>query len=1109
MKQQKQHGSGASSSTLSVKDAPPSSKLAIQVLPVTVSMSVDESTPKHVDDKQILEPLSNDLETPVIENTAPSSDPPALTENDEHSALMGQDLIDTPAKQDPVAESEHDSPSARLKNMQDVLRDLGESFFANSPIQAKGGSNDPNSHVDDSEKENFNTFFPFPSGHDQIEQMIDSSLLQASLAYSDENDSPLKSLSPEKWQAWSSQKYELLRDRNASLIKEIRFAEQTCVEISQANAFLESKVERLEMQLQAEQEAKNKIQDKLERVMQDDKKMDHDSLESLKEKLEKEHQLQLESAQQRNVVLEREIKAMQRRIDKANSSQQDQSRSVAHMARRIQELESQNHLLKRQAMDRNEAPANLSEHLSPDGISPLREKRPDPSPVARKLQMVVDASVNEEERTVLQEAQAENQRLHQELIEHQEFAKHLEAKLSARPDADGDIVHSRNKQVDLLNSLKMELNETSDKLAKSIAKVTEKENVVDELRGQLLKIETEKQECLTMMLALKNKLSSYSQRREEERQSMELDFQQVLALATQSFMYKAQAMETTLTTKIDEYRIRIVKLTLMIEKLRENLDFDVSSHDSKEEPRVFSNENNAGQERQDIPVLDATFRCNPINESILEHMEEARLSTSLSKSEVLDTSVLTENDRDEQSIRGWLKMMDVSHVDDTAIIEVRKLQASLASAQERIESHVATIMLLEKEIEELTTDHKRTNSKLHELQSIISSDKAVIAELRVRIKSSENRRADLESELDLKSRDLERAVVSCHQLEKRIHESSSPGEVQELRSSLELAESEIDRLRIAFVACNDKLAAAYEELSEKEITLRGLSESVDRSSSLEGEIVRLTSALSEREQALTQLAVVKADLQKTLEDTTSTLISVTAERDSARHENLEVERNLVARTKELDDLRKQVAHSTELFLEQKECVSSLEKQLAAALFEKEELGRRISKAEKELESSASEFTAYRRCMEDRIAERQSVLQEVQSFSHSRQSELREKISNLETTASKLHGLIEELAAERAEMESALENERETKESLELQLAEAMTELQNAASEVATTSKELVETQDAIETLQRALCEKTEVVQRLTKERDDAHTKLVFVTGKLEEASFEMYVNTDL
>jgi chromosome segregation ATPase len=112
----------------------------------------------------------------------------------------------------------------------------------------------------------------------------------------------------------------------------------------------------------------------------------------------------------------------------------------------------------------------------------------------------------------------------------------------------------------------------------------------------------------------------------------------------------------------------------------------------------------------------------------------------------------------------------------------------------------------------------------------------------------------------------------------------------------------------------------------------------------------------------------------------------------------------------------------------------------------------------------------------------------------------DNIDTLQRTVLSCEACIEDHEAAKAELETEISSEQQEVANLECQLHEARSELEQAGLEVAKTSSELTETRGALETLQGAFAEKTDLAETLRGARDDAHARLVFLTGKLEEAS---------
>ena len=307
--------------------------------------------------------------------------------------------------------------------------------------------------------------------------------------------------------------------------------------------------------------------------------------------------------------------------------------------------------------------------------------------------------------------------------------------------------------------------------------------------------------------------------------------------------------------------------------------------------------------------------------------------------------------------------------------------------------------------------------------------------------------------------------------------ASKDVEVVDLEERLATSNAEVTRMRSTFMELNERIAALVDEAARSATTIDSLKES---------------------------LAFAKADL-------------------------VEMEAKYDAKTKELEKVWSNLRQASDDGLDNQETIIKLRSQLETAQSERETLRQATAKAEESVERSTKEFTAYKRCMEDRISERQSVVCEIQSFSESKQRELREKITAIQTSRDELVNEIsdalknfgnhfaessvdphfsferqdtwqESLKCATSLVVNLLDHERTVSSRLESKLGDAHLELERAATDISNTTNALSESRAALETLQRAFSEKAEVASRYCQERDDAYSRLVFMTGKLEEAS---------
>lgn len=228
----------------------------------------------------------------------------------------------------------------------------------------------------------------------------------------------------------------LLRHRNATLVKEIRFAEQTCVELSLAKQQQDMQIKQLEIRLKEEQEnyvleAKEQEErhNRLQREelqahemqlqqQRDDMKRDYDDKlkmqsQILHEKLKEDYQVKL---QEQLLKLREELES------EHESKLQKQLKLVT------EEMKLEAEILNEELLAKNDKLSLQLEELQktieqPSGISPARElpqssRRPDPScSIPRELSFGDDNSVENHESLL-----KEQQEIHKEEFDQERMA---------------------------------------------------------------------------------------------------------------------------------------------------------------------------------------------------------------------------------------------------------------------------------------------------------------------------------------------------------------------------------------------------------------------------------------------------------------------------------------------------------------------------------------------------------------------------------------------------------------------------------------------------------------------------------------------------------------
>ena len=478
----------------------------------------------------------------------------------------------------------------------------------------------------------------------------------------------------------------------------------------------------------------------------------------------------------------------------------------------------------------------------------------------------------------LQKHNQNSQRLEEELVNQRHVSMELTEKLAA-------LQKDYNRVVLSDQSLRLSLGDVKERLAH-----VENELVVAQKRSHSLENQ------------LKGKDETFLSQLQAERQVLHDEFARVLKDAVLEMDGQADTVQAVLLSKIEEYRLRVVSLTSMVETLRSTLDFDFSEGNTDLSGCAHMREISAVP---DITVLDATFRRNGVgDESLLHEMEEARLPSK----DDHDAMHLSEISHDN-STSGWIKTMDISKIDDSAVIEVHKLQSSLSAAQNQIESYLESIGVLEQEIDTLERNRQHDSAKMHDLQNIILTSNSKIAELQLKLKSAERSSAaveDLQHELQASQervRSLECIVKNNEAKILDLQSQLEPSEADDLRHALSEAEAEIERLQVAFLACNDRLAGAFEAMANNEDLIGKFKESSDEAvkisieaaSSVRQDNLHLASKvavlqpqleqtqrmLRKKESEMAHLNDSKKEVMQALDETNKSLLKVTQERDAA------------------------------------------------------------------------------------------------------------------------------------------------------------------------------------------------------------------------------------
>ncbi|KAI2492088.1 hypothetical protein MHU86_22455 [Fragilaria crotonensis] len=655
----------------------------------------------------------------------------------------------------------------------------------------------------------------------------------------------------------------LVREATEQLAKERQDKLDLMEQVAEARLSNEDIQTQLDMERQTKVTLKNALHQALHRIqqLQQEQQQDHkqaahasppppapDSEVLLQRVAELESKLELAQQQQEQQREEKAaLESQLTNLDTPNPS----SNETRILKMRIEELESQNAHLRRGYLKMDE----------PDGVLPARTARPkpdapdvvkgdkhvdvatteDPVDVAHRAVAEVNAKLELTEREFLHYKEREQERLDSACMALQQQQIELTTKYNdlqkENQRLDEELSHQRLVTAGLSAWNQDSAKEVKEDKQRLEQELLQERHTSAELGGKLIALQKEYNRVAMSDMSLRSSLDdvkarlthvmehelAVSQRRchslehqlmekdkeihlkiQSERNALRDEFIQVLRGATHQMARHAKSVEVALLKKVEEYRDRVVHLTCMVEML----EFSDGNDEESMGERPSRGDETA---IPDVSVLDATFRRNDgvaDDESMLHEMEEARL-LNVDENEVLFMSEISH----DNTVSGWLQNMDISNVDDAAVVEVKTLQSSLSAALERIEGQVTTIRALEGEVDDLKRKQQHDNVTIREVRATLSTKEMTIAELQTKLKSAERN-----------LRSLQESVSTTPAPQTRTQDDGCIMDPQRQDEAMQRAEDEIKDLRNAVAenegtisALQGKLEAAEGRMAQKQV----------------------------------------------------------------------------------------------------------------------------------------------------------------------------------------------------------------------------------------------------------------------------------------------------
>ncbi len=767
----------------------------------------------------------------------------------------------------------------------------------------------------------------------------------------------------------------ILLNRNQTLVKEVRFADQTCVELSSKISELEKRNERLQKQntaLQLENNSPRSGKNDQDDIRSESLFEKEEAIENLEKELtvaneslhtkvmEEENLFHMLNQALGDLNVDDDIPALSmassiasdhdsvfydRSVDsdgvQLRSTIQQQIRVLVEKARnglKMEKLRSEMHDL------RSENIALKSELL-------LDHLQADPNRISN------NASTGDHEEELVQ-VQKENEFLGRQLGMVQEKLDQAQTNLNDERQKTESLKSQLERGVEMYENLIEPLEKRLLEGSNSDPKLQELADVDERLlsfQKEFIHIKASisamKSESVRILSSEAFKTDTFSNTDQQ---------QHVISIvrATLSRMAKNyKQLESDVETMADGISERLDGLTATISHLRSSLMFEkesVSSVGSGVQEQSYSNNNFASS----IDFINASI---PVPQDAVEDgddlIEMANRATGPRKHEISVTSDLDDISRllnDDLTLESIVKSVSVltpmSNMEafkeslEAAVNECKRVKERSVKLKDQIESQKEVICELENEKENLSIAATRRNEEFHLVERALEEARDEIDLLTRTISASQSENENLYEQLKIRETEWKLSKQANDRLKNSIAEIEKEKEALEVR----IKESEN-----ALTQAQTKLQSAVESNNDYKKQLKDSKSNISR---------KLDTVIEQKE---TESAEIRKSLQLALTEQSELK---RFHQDALKRLSQEVESKL-----KLESLVNELQHSklqAQSDLEDKD----LESQFAYEDMRKEraELKHRLSQSEKEVLSLKESYTTYKAAMEDKLLSKEDT-----------------------------------------------------------------------------------------------------------------------------------------
>jgi hypothetical protein len=795
-----------------------------------------------------------------------------------------------------------------------------------------------------------------------------------------------------------------LLQRNQTLVKEVRFADQTCVELGSKNSALQAQVQILQEQLSDSRKETNELRREFQTNNNNESISSHSSsnqVQQLQQDL-KETKALLEQTKATSVTgeairsvlreLKQEVGALEREslleqpteqlsqdtflndTDDDPDQANDQASYNSHCLAKALHLQIQR--LRQKAQQAETSQLNISVQLS--------SAQTKQQALLQRIQELELEGGDDDDQSLtsqLVQAQAENDFLGRQLGNAQEKleqARHLIQSFGEEELKSKDQTDQQALQIQTLTSqLKRasdhmylyEQGPTSPRLQTADKRAFRLEKELAHAQASLVAMKRESEKLLSQAAAASLTANSNSGS-DSTNQESQVEVMNLMQVALRRMMDEYQRLEHQVTTATDEYADRLGKMAETVSYLRSALVFDIDDSVSTQ-------------------VQDATGQTATNNYSIHHHqalhsssisdddemyrlMEEARSPPSIkfgdydeTSSNMGDVSHLFSDDGTLVSVhqRGGSMSGDTKWKAplEAAVRECQRVREQLQSVQrtfgderQRLQGEMTrlqtTIERLEVENVKLSVEAIRKAEETGLLEAALAEAQQNIAELQSLFESTVSERDDAIGDTEDKTKQLQQLEQDKAEIEQTLGQAIE--ENASLESQVQTSEKERDELSSELQAVSASLEEAHKESSGLLYQLRNKETELDQRHQHEMDLLR--QALRQSESELEQA--------NHLQETSDSKLNLFAD-EKSKFESM------------VADLQ---ASRQEFFSQTEDKVLEAEYKLEDMRKERSELKSRLSRVEKELASAKESFSLYKNRVKERLDDRESVIAALQS-----------------------------------------------------------------------------------------------------------------------------------